>query len=360
MRKVALLLSMLPLTAWAAPPVLPPFLRPDQQGASCRNKIQRVPWGHLTSAERSSYIRATVCLTRRPATHGIPEARTLWDELQYIHIYQSAYWDQVLDLPNLRGASVFDPRTGFGGDGVGPDLCVADGPFANLRLRFTEDLATTQSGYCLSRNMSECLFANTATANVLNCQRAGSFEEAWNCLEAKPHIAGHWGIGGTVSLTFSTIHLLSLLSYLTKLPCMSNPHTSPGDPLFFLHHTWIDLQWWRWQSQDPSTRLSQVGGVNVPSGNGGPPQGAGGGGGSPGAVPSPDGACLPPLGGAGGAALGHGEGGLVLNTVLTDYFDDGGAVTTLNHRLWSAGILPNATIGDVMDLGGSLVCAEYV
>ncbi|KAK3345890.1 hypothetical protein B0T25DRAFT_505972 [Lasiosphaeria hispida] len=295
--------------------------------------------GRLTSAERSSYIRATVCLTRRPAKHGIPEARTLWDELQYIHIYQSAYihfvgaflpwhryylavhaallrrecnykgrmpyWDQVHDLPNLRGASVFDPRTGFGGDGVGPDLCVADGPFANLRLRFTEDLAANQPGYCLSRNMSECLFANTATANVDACQRAGSFEEAWNCLEAKPHIAGHWGIGGT----------------------MSNPHTSPGDPLFFLHHTWIDLQWWSWQSQDPPTRLSQVGGVNVPSGDGGPPQ----------------------------------PGGLVLNTVLTDYFDDGGgAVTTLNHRLWSAGILPNATIGEVMDLGGSLVCAEYV
>jgi len=40
--------------------------------------------------------------------------------------------------------------------------------------------------------------------------------------------------------------------------------------------------------------------------------------------------------------------------------DEGGPDMTLGHRLWSAGILPNATVGDVMDLGGALVCAEYV
>lgn len=36
-------------------------------------------------------------------------------------------------------------------------------------------------------------------------------------------------------------------------------------------------------------------------------------------------------------------------------------VTTLNHVLDYNGIIPNATIGDVMDIrGGSLLCYEYV
>jgi len=45
----------------------------------------------MTNSEKSSYIRAAICLTRRPAKHGIAGARTLWDELQYIHIYQATY-----------------------------------------------------------------------------------------------------------------------------------------------------------------------------------------------------------------------------------------------------------------------------
>jgi len=278
------------------------------------------------------------------------------------------YWDQTLDLPDLRGASIFNPRTGFGGDGAGPELCVADGPFANLRLRFTEDLDAPQSGsYCLSRNISECLFANTATTNVDACQNAGRFEEAWNCLEAKPHIAGHWGIGGTVSrlLPSTPIPPLPSQRYVLML-CyamsqMSNPHTSPGDPLFFLHHTWLDLQWHTWQLQDLPTRLSQIGGPNIPSTDG-PPRGGSAPSSDDPPPPSPDGACLPPLGGPGGAALSHGAG-TVLSTAagLMEFFnDEGGPDMTLGHRLWSAGILPNATVGDVMDLGGALVCAEYV
>lgn len=35
-------------------------------------------------------------------------------------------------------------------------------------------------------------------------------------------------------------------------------------------------------------------------------------------------------------------------------------ITTLNHTLWMADILPNVTISQVMDLGGDLICAEYI
>lgn len=41
--------------------------------------------------------------------------------------------------------------------------------------------------------------------------------------------------------------------------------------------------------------------------------------------------------------------------------DNGGNVTTLNHTLSVLGLIPNATISDVMDIrGGSLLCYEYI
>ncbi|KAK3357999.1 hypothetical protein B0T25DRAFT_499703 [Lasiosphaeria hispida] len=309
-------------------------LNPRPQG-TCSTPTQRKPWQKLTDSERTDYINATLCLMNTPARHDIPGAKTLWDELHYIHIYQSAYihfvgaflpwhryyltahatllrdacgykgpmpyWSEVGDQSDLKKAAVFSPKSAFGGDGAGPDRCIADGPFASMRLHFKEDLTVEGSGYCVTRNFSECLFTGAAQLNLDACQAAKSYEEVRNCLEAKPHIAGHWGIGGT----------------------MSNTLLSPGDPLFFLHHTWLDLLWWQWQSREPATRLAQITGPNLPG------------------------------------ALGHGAD-KPLNRRLTDYFGDGGGnVTTLGHRLWSAGILANVTVGDVMDLGGAFVCTEF-
>ncbi|EOD52446.1 putative amino acid transporter protein [Neofusicoccum parvum UCRNP2] len=47
-------------------------------------------------------------------------------------------------------------------------------------------------------------------------------------------------------------------------------------------------------------------------------------------------------------------------SAIYDYDGDPGNVTTLNHNLWMVGVIPNVTIAEVMDLGGSIVCAEYV
>ncbi len=34
-----------------------------------------------------------------------------------------------MDIKDLKGSVVFDPKTGFGGDGVGASRCIANGPF---------------------------------------------------------------------------------------------------------------------------------------------------------------------------------------------------------------------------------------
>lgn len=43
-----------------------------------------------------------------------------------------------------------------------------------------------------------------------------------------------------------------------------------------------------------------------------------------------------------------------------EYSGDNGNVTTLNHILWLPGLAPNVTLAEVMDLGNTLNCAEYV
>jgi len=42
------------------------------------------------------------------------------------------------------------------------------------------------------------------------------------------------------------------------------------------------------------------------------------------------------------------------------YTGDPGNETTLQHSLSSLGVRPNATIRDVMDIGGGYLCYEYI
>jgi tyrosinase len=104
---------------------------------------------------------------------------------------------------------------------------------------------------------------------------------------------------------------------------MGDPTYSPGDPIFYLHHSYLDKLWWEWQKADYTTRLTDMGGPNIPSGT------------RPG---SPN---YPPV-------------------AVTDYFGDNGNVTTLNHVLWMSGLEVNVTIADVMNLNGPTICYEYL
>jgi tyrosinase len=64
------------------------------------------------------------------------------------------------------------------------------------------------------------------------------------CAEQGPHAYGHNGIGSV----------------------MSDVYSSPSDPVFFMHHTFVDRNWYRWQNADPNNRMYQLSG-NVGLGN---------------------------------------------------------------------------------------------
>jgi tyrosinase len=124
---------------------------------------------------------------------------------------------------------------------------------------------------------------------------------------------------------------------------MVNILLSPGDPIFYLHHGYLDRLWWDWQSRNLTSRLSEIAGNNTVTfsrpfnftGNftGPPPFGSG---------PGFNFTMPPP------------------NRAIEDYFNDSGNITTLNHTLWSAGLVDNVTVADVMNPLEGFVCADYL
>ncbi|KAH8657816.1 hypothetical protein BX600DRAFT_514367 [Xylariales sp. PMI_506] len=305
---------------------------------ACTELNQRRAWSALTDSEKHEYINAELCLMNSPASQDIEGALTRWDDIQYVHIVQSniihdvgaflpwhrlymraheillqtecnytgaqPFWDELYDVENfpLNQSIILDPVTGFGSGNTTADGCIVDGPFVNLTMHINQ--TSSQANYCLSRDLNQRGF-NSANSTYLNtCMNTTTYEEAWNCFKSSPHTAGHSAIGGT----------------------MLDVVASPGDPIFYLHHTYLDRVWWQWQQQNLSARLTDMSGQNIPT-----------------------------------------DSYIAQNnfdypgTEFTDYFGDGGGnETTLNHTLWMVGIIPNATVGEVMDLGGALICAEYI
>ncbi|KAF9051998.1 hypothetical protein BJ165DRAFT_1384778 [Panaeolus papilionaceus] len=256
---------------------------------SCGAVLQRREWRTFSDHEKSEYIDAVLCLQNMsPENPDDQVSRNRFDEFQALHIavadqvhlvghflawhryflhryerelkekcgYNGAnpYWDWSIDADSpdpesITKAPVFDPHTGFGGDGVPgtytvPDDpsgtsrifvndfrgCISNGPFVNYRPihgpgKFVGD-------HCLTRGIDNTMkvFLNTTIVN--NTLARPNFELFRIDLEGLPitpthmlHDGGHIAIGGE----------------------MSNIYSSPGEPLFYLHHANLDRIWWKWQ-----------------------------------------------------------------------------------------------------------------
>ncbi|KAL2843570.1 hypothetical protein BJX68DRAFT_270065 [Aspergillus pseudodeflectus] len=307
--------------------------------------VREHPWVHqppnrtryaLSKLEQLEYIRAARCLINHPPITGSVEgAETVWDELHRTHIWQGnyihyvghflpwhrylirahelllqrlcgytgaqPYWDELGDYESgpIHEAAIFDPVFGFGGDGR-DDGCIQDGPFRDLTLHMSRE--SNHANYCLSRSFDQQWFTWANRSNVEECFVMTEYDEAWQCYNEFPHSAGHAVVGGV----------------------MGDPIESSGDPIFYLHHAYLDRLWWQWQQADEANRLTAMGGVNVP------PQ------------------SILDLVGLQGP-----------DPSVVDYNGDEGDTTTLRHVLWLHGIVPNVTVADVLDLGGEVICGTY-
>ncbi|KXX77832.1 Tyrosinase [Madurella mycetomatis] len=303
--------------------------------AACTDPGKRKAWHTLSDPEKLEYINAELCLMNKPAALGLPGAKTRFDELQAIHQLQAysthfvgsflpfhrlmmhahesalrtecnytgyqPYWQEQLDAGNFRSSVLFDPVYGFGGDGSGAGGCITTGPFANYTNSLGPGYEITD--HCINRRINDFMSRGSSQAQVDRCLAAEDFDTAWNCIEGQPHAGGHGGVGGQ----------------------MMNGVSSPGDPLFYLHHTWLDKVFWDWQARDRAVRVANISGTNI-----GPDF-------APGFPPRPS--HIPKPTGADG---------------------DPGTTTTMGHVLNMYGNSPNKTIADVMDIQGDYLCYEYV
>jgi tyrosinase len=119
-----------------------------------------------------------------------------------------------------------------------------------------------------------------------------------------------------------------------------NSITSSGDPLFFMHHGFVDKMWADWQAKDSQKRLKDISGLNAQDPAIGFSE-------FPGDMEEES------------TMWGH-PSATILAVTPDPQFGDNGPNITLNHIMSSLGIIPNATVADVMDIKGGYLCYEYV
>ncbi|KAL7619911.1 hypothetical protein AAE478_010458 [Parahypoxylon ruwenzoriense] len=216
---------------------------PRQSNSACVDPPIRKEWRALSADERNSYIQAVNCLAKQPSKLGLSTTR--YDDFPY--------WDWSLDSQDPANSPIWDPVTGFGGNGNPNETvdlggwaykCVTNGPFKDLRPAY---FGTRDVPHCLTRSFNNGTsqigsmlgeyYSPEALATV---QVIPDYNQYRIKLEGTPHGAIHSAVGGDLS-----------------------PSTSPNDPIFFLHHTQIDRLWYLWQQEDPENRTMAFSGIKI-------------------------------------------------------------------------------------------------
>ncbi|KAK4244190.1 hypothetical protein C7999DRAFT_35458 [Corynascus novoguineensis] len=324
--------------------------KPEDEPTKCTNPEKRLSWHDISDEDKKAYLAANRCLLTSPQKLNLlPGAKTRWDELVSLHQihalqihttgqflpyhryylkvlevllrecgYEGAipYWDETRDAGKFSSSVIFDPVTGFGGSGQGSGNCVPNGPFANLTVNIGPGFSFEPR--CVNRRITDMFSAQTGTQYVEAALNHTNYVDALDGIYSGPHLLGHMA--------------LAMMD--------GNSITSSGDPLFFMHHGFVDKMWADWQARDEEKRLTEIAGLNHQD---------------------PDIGFSEFPGGVEDESAMWGKPGAELLAVTPDpAFGDDGPDLTLNHVMSSLGIIPNATVADVMNIKGGYLCYEYV
>ncbi|KAK3360539.1 putative tyrosinase [Lasiosphaeria hispida] len=235
----------------------------------CVSPEKRIEWREMNRTEQQDYIAAVKCLQSFPAklypvgrlSDDFPwvhrhVARDIHNSAlflpyhrYFIHLYHKTlrehcryhgtipYWDWSRDWQDPSKSPIWDPVTGFGGDGdpngtvtIMWGSCIKEGPFVDYEVLWSDFYPRP---HCLSRGFGRQpgapwdneFFKPHSMADLMSRDTFYDFTET---LEGGSHDAVPNGINGD----FYTLE-------------------SPNDPVFFLHHTNIDRLWWTWQRAKP-------------------------------------------------------------------------------------------------------------
>ncbi|MCJ1432649.1 hypothetical protein MMC27_002006 [Xylographa pallens] len=206
----------------------------------------------------------------------------------YIHAYEKAwkencdynghlpYWDWSQDFQTFTAAPVWDPRTGFGGDGdaakpstVVDGRCIVDGPFAGTEaLYYAENIQP----HCLSRGFEQDerlqeLGELIRPAVLEELMRESAFETFAPELERRAYTFISRSIRGDFS-RYTGPYDSSVISTREDVAPLQEDHDCGAiglvangflfyaDPVFFLHHANLDRLWAKWQMLDPEYQMT--------------------------------------------------------------------------------------------------------
>ncbi|KAI1080049.1 Di-copper centre-containing protein [Whalleya microplaca] len=291
------------------------------------NASVRREWSDLTEAQREEYVAAVTCLMKLPPVSDperFPGAQNRYDDFvafhmthamqlhdnlhlfgahkYYVWLFEEAlrnecgytgfqpymnydrYAEDPINSPLLNGNS-----SSLGGNGVleptykgvpqmgrtpniiasgGGGGCVTEGPFSDMVVSLGPTSMATGTNLpknpradgtgsnprCLRRDVNRnAAMGATADRAFSLINDNDEMDGFYNQLLGTPppkndpypwgiHTAGH---------------------YIAAVDPGGDANTSPGDPLFYFHHTSLDRLWWIWQMQDPENRLYAVPFVNM-------------------------------------------------------------------------------------------------
>jgi hypothetical protein len=140
------------------------------------------------------------------------------------------YWDWTKDSQAPEKSIIWQNKY-FGGNGSSKDKCVTGSKFA-MQLKYPNI-------HCLKRAFKGgsklSSFSNGPSIEMI-LSRNSDYSGIAKALESSPHATVHMqvgGKGGDVSTMYST-----------------------NDPIFFLHHTFIDMLWAEWQARNGEKGLT--------------------------------------------------------------------------------------------------------
>ncbi|KAK0502096.1 hypothetical protein EDD18DRAFT_1139169 [Armillaria luteobubalina] len=291
------------------------------QRSECTTPSIRVEWNTLTERQKAAYFAAELCLLEAPAQTDIPSVVSRYDDLvgthqqqsdfannndfwhltgQFVHVHRYfvhvheyilrkecgytgplPYWNEAADAGAFATSPVL---LDFGGNGSEEnDWVIIDGPFANL----TRPLNST---HLLTREVNENASIQAGPTYVNASLAVDTFAEFKSSLgvsmtDSGIHVAGHGGVGGD----------------------LADVSTSPNDPVFWLHHGYLDYVWWKWQGNN-ETRIKDLNNIGYES----------------------------------------------QKEPATGYVETTGATV-----LYMFDIVPNATVADVLDTQGGVLCYTF-
>ncbi|KAI8963059.1 Di-copper centre-containing protein [Daldinia sp. FL1419] len=292
------------------------------------NAVVRREWSDLPEESRQEYVAAVKCLMKLPpradkerfpgalsryddfVAYHMTHAMQLHDNLHlfgahkyYVWLFETAlrdecnytgyqpymnydrYSEDPLNSPllngnasSLGGNGVLEPSyKGVSQPGRTPNIiksgggggCVTEGPFSDMVVSLGPTSMSTATNItknprsdgtgsnprCLRRDVNR------------NAAMGAKADRAFHLIDNNPEMDGFYNeLLGTPPPKDDPypwgIHTAG--HYIAAVDPGGDPFTSPGDPLFYFHHTALDRLWWIWQMQDPDKRLYTVPSSSMP------------------------------------------------------------------------------------------------